>query len=314
MKIAVASSSLHAIPVIGSLLSSEHQLAGLITNPDKPTGRGQNFQEVEIASWAREHGLRVAKPSTNEELASLLDEEKLDLVITLSFGKLIPENLLSRPTFGWINIHYSLLPRWRGAAPVQWALMSGDGETGLSVFQLERGMDAGPVFLEVPVAIGDEDTTESLLERISVIAGERILEIVSSIGSGNTPTPQSKEGVTLAPKITKAMAEIDWKDQARDISLKIRALGSRPGTWSVLNGQRIVINSAVVADRAFNTSVPGRVSVESGRLYVQTGVGCIEILELTPAGKKQMATPDFLRGARLGDDARFIHSTEVLNG
>ena len=232
MQISVASSSLIAVPIIEAILASEHTLASVISTPDRKSGRGQIETPTPLAKWSEEQGFIVAKPFDTPTLNQHLLAVQPQLIITASYGKLIPVEVLHGPRFGWLNVHFSLLPRWRGAAPVQWALLEGDATTGISIFKLDKGMDTGPIYYQEEVEIGASDTTTDLLERMSILAASRIMDVVADIRKGVKPKPQPAAGVTLAPKISKEMAKIDWSTGADAILRQIRALDERPGTWT----------------------------------------------------------------------------------
>ena len=168
MKVVVASSSPVAIPLISALnASSTHQLLSLLTNPDKATGRGMHVVANELATWTESLGINIQKPENNDELKKIIESIKPEVVITIAYGRIIPHELLEIPKYGWINVHFSLLPRWRGAAPVQWAILNGDKQTGITVFKLDKGMDTGPVYLEQATPINDDENSDGLLKRLS---------------------------------------------------------------------------------------------------------------------------------------------------
>jgi methionyl-tRNA formyltransferase len=308
LQISVASSSLLAIPVIEAVLASDHTLASLITTPDKKSGRGQTLAQTAIADWADAHAIVVAKPDSTATLNQHLLSAQPQLIITLSYGRMIPVELLHGPRFGWLNVHFSLLPRWRGAAPVQWALLEGDQQTGISIFKLDKGMDTGPIYFQEEVAITSEATTEDLLDSLSQLAGQRILEVVTAITKATKPTPQPTAGVSLAPKISKEMSEFDWFDSADALLRKSRALGVRPGTWSNFRGERIAIGAISESLAVNELSQIGEIAGTDGKLLVRCSDSVLEIHELTPAGKKKMSGADFLRGARLEPGEKFTSS------
>ena len=176
MQISVASSSLVSIPVIESILASEHTLGSIITNPDKISGRGQKIAPNELAAWADEKGLEVAKPADTSELNRHLLSAQPQLIVTVAYGRIIPVELLHGPRFGWINVHFSILPKLRGAAPVQWAILNGETTTGYTIFKLDKGMDTGPVYISKEVDIGPTDTTPFLLDKLAHLAAPDVLE------------------------------------------------------------------------------------------------------------------------------------------
>jgi len=305
MQISVASSSSIAIPIIEAITASNHTLASVISTPDTKSGRGQRMQASEIATWAEERSLFVAKPHDTSTLNQHLLAAQPQLIITASYGRLIPVEVLHGPRFGWLNVHFSLLPKWRGAAPVQWALLEGETTTGISIFKLDKGLDTGPIFFQEEVSIHPEERTTELLERMSLLAGTRIISVVDSMTKGIKPTPQPLTGISLAPKITKEMAKIDWLENAEGILRKARALEERPGTWTMFRGERIGIHSITESLAANSLKIPGEVAFEGGNLLVRCSDSVLEIGAVTPAGKKRMSGADFARGARFENSERF---------
>jgi methionyl-tRNA formyltransferase len=305
VQISVASSSLISIPIIKAISQSSHNLASIITLPDRKVGRGQDFAEQEIASWGRDHGLLVAKPEDVSQINQHLLEVQPQLVVTASYGKLIPPELLHGPRFGWLNLHFSLLPRWRGAAPVQWAILEGDERTGISIFKLDKGMDTGPIYLQEEVELLDDMTTQGILIDLAQLGADRILEVVEMIAQGVRPRPQGQSQITLAPKISKEMGALDWKKSGIEISRKVRALGERPGTYTHFRGIKINIHSVRILQRGERARNTGELWLEAGAVYTQCGDCTVEILEVTPAGKKRMTAVEFIRGIRLIDGEGF---------
>ena len=299
MQISVASSSLIAVPIIEAILASEHTLASVISTPDRKSGRGQIETLTPLAKWSEEQGFIVAKPFDTPTLNQHLLAVQPQLIITASYGKLIPVEVLHGPRFGWLNVHFSLLPRWRGAAPVQWALLEGDATTGISIFKLDKGMDTGPIYYQEEVEIGASDTTTDLLERMSILAASRIMDVVADIRKGVKPKPQPAAGVTLAPKISKELAKINWSTGADAILRQIRALDERPGTWTTFRSERVAIHKVHESLLANTLKKPGDIAIVDGALLVRCSDSVLEIAELTPAGKKRMSGADFARGARL---------------
>jgi methionyl-tRNA formyltransferase len=296
LKVVVASSSPLAIPLISALnASSTHQLIGLLTNPDKATGRGMHVVANELATWAESLGLNVQKPENNDELKKVIENIKPEIVITIAYGRIIPLDLLELPKSGWINVHFSLLPRWRGAAPVQWAILNGDKQTGITVFKLDKGMDTGPVYLEQVTPINDNENSDELLKRLSQIGSDLAIKSLELISDGVIPKPQASNGITLAPKISKNDGKIDWKQSSDQVVNRFRALSSNPGVWSLLGELRIKIDS-LVASSFVDQIKPADIVINGERLFVGVLDGVIEILILTPAGRSQMSAAEFIRG------------------
>jgi len=305
LQISVASSSQISLPIIEAILGSDHTLASVITHPDRKVGRGQNVSPNALAEWAEGKGLRVAKPADISDINKHLLEVQPQLVITASYGKLIPPELLHGPRFGWLNLHFSLLPKWRGAAPVQWAILEGDEVSGITIFKLDKGMDTGPIYIQEEIHIGDEASTEELLELMAHRGGLRILDAVAMITSAQRPKPQIQSGISLAPKISKEMGSIDWSKPAVAILRQLRALAERPGTYSFFKESKISIHSAKLSPITDHTHKPGDIWSDGTRLYVMSGDMVLELGDVTPAGKKRMSAADFMRGARIEPGDRF---------
>ena len=296
MKLFVASSSLVAKPLISTLLAGkDHQLLGLITNPDKATGRGMQIEANELATWAQSEKIQTYKPSTHDEIRLIIEKDKPDLVITIAYGQLIPEPLLDLPKHGWINVHFSTLPKWRGAAPVQWAILNGDKESGISIFKLEKGMDTGPIYLMQSIQIESSERSEELLERLSILGSSLTLDSLTLISDGFTPQAQSAQGVSIAPKFKKSDGQLDWSQSSEQIFNRYRALSDNPGVWSMLADLRIKIDS-LRPSYASDQLKPGEILIDSEKFFVGTSTNVIEIVRLTPAGRNQMSAAEFIRG------------------
>ena len=296
MKVVIASSSFVSKPLISLLSSSnEHELLGLITNPDKATGRGMNIVPNDLASWGMSNGINVLKPIGHDNLKDLIKTLNPEIVITIAYGQIIPEDLLNLPKYGWINVHFSSLPRWRGAAPVQWAILSSDTESGVTVFKLDKGMDTGPVYLTKTVSIEPDETTELLLTRLSNIGADLAIQSLAVIQGGTEPVAQLNSGVTLAPKINKNDGKINWHVNANEIFNRYRALAGNPGIWTLLGEVRLKIDSLEISNRTEKLS-PSEVLISDEHLLVGANNGVIEIKTITPAGRSQMSAAEFIRG------------------
>ena len=296
MKVVIASSSYVSKPLITLIAkSNNHELLGLITNPDKATGRGMNIVPNELASWGASIGINVLKPNSQDDLNDLVRTLNPEIVVTIAYGKIIPEDLLNLPKYGWINVHFSSLPRWRGAAPVQWAILSADKESGVTIFKLDKGMDTGPVYLNKVVSIEPDETTELLLTRLSEIGADLAIQSLALIENGVEPSAQINSGVTLAPKINKNDGKINWHESTDEIFNKFRALAGNPGIWTVLGELRLKIDSLEISKRKEAVS-PSEVLISDECFFVGANNGLIEIKILTPAGRSQMSAAEFIRG------------------
>ena len=293
------------MPIIEAIIASEHTLASVISTPDRKSGRGQVETPSDISVWSAERGYLVAKPFDTPTLNQHLLAAQPQLIITASYGRIIPVEVLHGPRFGWLNVHFSLLPRWRGAAPVQWALLEGDAATGISIFKLDKGIDTGPVYLQEEVEIGHSESTPELLARMSEIAGQRIMSVVAEIRQGVKPKAQPSAGITLAPKISKEQARLDWKLGADSLLRKSRALEARPGTWTTHRGERVAIHAMSESLLPNSLKEVGEIALVEGALLVRCQDSTLQIAQLTPSGKKRMSGGDFARGARLTAGERF---------
>lgn len=300
MKIIVAATPDVAIPTLDWLLASEHQLVSVITQPDRPAGRGRSLKESVISEWARRHDVPCLKPESVAETASLL--EGSDVLLTIGYGVLLPENLLSIPKHGCLNLHFSLLPRWRGAAPVQRAIEAGDSVSGVTVFQLDPGMDTGPIYSVKRFALDSDITSDELFTELGALGVEAVEDSLNAIKAGIRPEPQKNDGASRAMKISKEECEIDWELGAQLISQKIRAFTSLPGAWTKFRGEVIKIDSVSLTDE---TLEPGQIRVINKQLLVGTGTKAISIGFLIPAGKSRMDAKSWLNGARLSDGEIF---------
>ena len=304
MQLSLASSSLVSLPVLNAIVESEHTLVSVITNPDKATGRGKAVVPNELAAWATEKGLPVAKPADTSELNRHLLDAQPQCIVTVAYGRIIPVELLHGPRFGWINLHFSLLPELRGAAPVQWALLNGESRTGFTIFKLDKGMDTGPIYVQEELAIQEDDTTDSLLEKLGHSGARAIMELLPIIGKTRA-TPQPLTGATLAPKITKEQGRISWTSSTDLILRQARALETRQGIWSTFQGERISLHGLREAISPNTLLQPGNIELSGDELLVRTSDSVLAISEVTPAGKKRMKGADFARGARLNSESTF---------
>ena len=301
MKIIVAATPDVAIPTLNWLITSEHQLLSVITQPDRPAGRGRTLKESVISEWARENDVPCFKPASVAETATLI--EGADVLLTIGYGVLLPEELLSIPMHGCLNLHFSLLPAYRGAAPAQRCLQNGDSVTGVSVFQLEKGMDTGPIYAQSSIEINPSWRSFELLSVLAQEGPAVVDRALTMISDGVSPTPQSGTA-TLAAKISKAEAQLDFTQSAESVVNAIRAFTYEPGSWSLWKGEPFKITAAISNNE---------IHLEQGEIVVldkKVFIGCgnqtaIEILSVIPAGKKEMSSIDWARGARLQGGEHF---------
>jgi methionyl-tRNA formyltransferase len=302
VQIAVAATPEVALPTLEALLKSEHDLVSVITQPDRPAGRGLSLKESPVAIWAKDRGISVRKPVDQEELKLAVSD--IDLVITIGFGVIIKEEILNLPTHGFINLHFSLLPKWRGAAPVQRAIEAGDEVTGVTVFKLDKGMDTGPIYRQKEIAMPHKATTDSLLQNLAVVGAPVVLDAISAIAANELPVIQSVDGASRADKLSKDEARIDWQDASFNIERKIRAFFPAPGAWTTFRAEALKIESSDVSDE--KTGQPGEILLVGKELFVSTAEGSLKILSVKPAGKASMDAISWINGARIEQHERFI--------
>lgn len=302
MQIAVAATPEVALPTLEALLKSDHDLVSVITQPDRPAGRGLALRQSPVAIWAKDRGISVSKPNDQAELKLAVSD--VDLVITIGFGVIIKEEILNLPKHGFINLHFSLLPKWRGAAPVQRAIEAGDQITGVTVFQLDKGMDTGPIYRQKEIAMPHQATTDSLLQDLAVIGAPVVLDAIGAIEANELPVIQSAVGASRAEKLSKDEARINWTDPAKQIERKIRAFNPSPGAWTTFRDEVIKIESANTGES--RQGLTGEILLEAKDLFVVTAEGSLQILRVKPAGKASMDAISWINGARIEQHERFI--------
>ncbi len=280
-----------------ALIAAGHEIAAVYCQPPRPAGRGKKPRATPVHALAEDLHVPVRHPKTlrNAEAQAEFTAWAADIAVVVAYGLILPQAVLDAPRLGCVNIHASLLPRWRGAAPIHRAIMAGDDETGISIMQMEAGLDTGPVLLTRTLPIGAEDTTAALHDRLSQLGAEAIVAALADFDS-LTPVPQPQEGVTYAEKIDKAEAAIDWSNDAAEINRQIRGLSPFPGAWTTHSGRRLKFLACRRAQARPDEAAAG--SVIDG-LTIACGTGAIEITELQPEGKPRMAAADFLRGTDL---------------
>ncbi len=281
-----------AVAALDALIAAGHEIACVYTQPPRPAGRGKKDRPTPVQLRAAVLALTVRHPTdlkTAEAQAEFI-ALRADLAVVAAYGLILPQAILDAPAKGCLNIHASLLPRWRGAAPVHRAIMAGDVQTGISIMQMEAGLDTGPVLLTRETAIGAEETAAGLHDRLAVLGGAAIARALASLDT-LSPQAQPEAGVTHAEKITKAEARIDWRQSAEEVDRKIRGLSPFPGAWCEHGGQRIKL---LGSRPGAASGRPGRVLDD--RLTVACGSGAVELLRLQRAGKVAQDTGTFLRG------------------
>lgn len=294
MRICVAATPSVALPTLDFLHRSKHEIVSVITRPDAPAGRGRALQASVVSDWAVANKVEIHKPNTAAEIASLVT--RCDLAVTIGYGLLLPEAVLNVPKFGFINLHFSLLPRWRGAAPVQRALEAGDTSTGVTVFKLDAGMDTGPIYTAIQFDISPTMNTAELLDQLSNLGVSAVIDAITAIENGDAPRAQPLDGATRANKLSSEEAQIDWTKSSAVIVNKVRAFYPNPGAWTIFRGVKIKIESVISTDAVLK---PGEISIEDRKVLVGTGHGAVELLIVKPSGKNEMSAQAWANGQHL---------------
>ncbi|MFE2513524.1 methionyl-tRNA formyltransferase [Streptomyces naganishii] len=302
MKLVFAGTPEVAVPALDALLASgRHEVAAVVTRPDAPAGRGRRLVASPVAERALEAGIEVLKPvkPREPEFLERLREIAPDCCPVVAYGALLPRVALDVPAHGWVNLHFSLLPAWRGAAPVQHALMAGDEITGASTFLIEEGLDSGPVYGTVTEEIRPTDTSGDLLTRLAFAGAGLLAATMDGIEDGTLKAvPQPAEGVTLAPKITVEDAKVDWSAPALRVDRVVRGCTPAPGAWTTFRGERLkLIQAKPVPGRT--DLAPGALAAGKNSVHVGTGSYAVELLWVQAQGKRPMSAADWARGARI---------------
>jgi len=289
-----------AVPALKALAESRHEICAVVSQPDRRKGRGRKVVPTPVKVIAEAAGLRVLQPEKvrQPEFLDTMGEIAPDLLVVAAFGQILPQSLLDIPSIMPINIHGSLLPALRGAAPIQWAIIQGLNRTGITIMQMDAGMDTGPMLLQEGLEIGPDETFGSLYARMADLGAELIIQALDLLSDGKLPpVAQPEEGITMAPPIKKEMAHVDWKRPAKEIHCLIRAMDPSPGAFTIWKAQRLRLYRPELADLDSGNSSPGSVcAVEKGRVIVKCGEGCLALNELQWPGKKRLSCSDFLRG------------------
>ncbi|MDD5295466.1 MAG: methionyl-tRNA formyltransferase [Rhodocyclaceae bacterium] len=306
MRIAFAGTPGFAAIALEAILAAGHVVPLVLTQPDRPAGRGMVLQASPVKQLAQKHGTPVHQPEKlrTEEARQPLVDCAPDVLVVAAYGLILPQAVLDVPRLGCLNIHASLLPRWRGAAPIHRAIEAGDAETGITIMQMDAGLDTGPMLLEARLPILESDTTGSLHDKLAVLGGEQIVLALARLEAGSlAATPQPAEGATYAAKIGKAEAELDWRLDARELGRKVRAFDPFPGASARLGANTIKIWGA---RPAAGEGQPGSVlAVDADGILVACGRGALLLTRLQKPGGKRLAAADFLRGFPLAPGDRF---------
>ncbi|MDK3257979.1 methionyl-tRNA formyltransferase [Blastococcus capsensis] len=300
LKLLFAGTPAPAVPSLEALLASDHEVVAVLTRPDARSGRGRQVSRSPVAERADAAGIPVLQPRSPREpefLRQLVDLA-VDCAPVVAYGALVPQAALNLPRHGWVNLHFSLLPAWRGAAPVQHALMAGDEVTGASTFLLEAGLDTGPVFGTLTEAVRPRDTAGDLLDRLARSGAGLLVATLDGIAAGVVePRPQPADGISVAPKVEAADARVDWALPAHVVDRRVRGVTPAPGAWTTWRGERMRLGPVSPLPDGPSPAA-GEVLVDSGGVYVGTGSGGVRLDLVQPAGKRMIPAADWARGAR----------------
>ena len=289
-----------AVPSLRGLIEYGHNVLAVVTQPDRPKGRGRKVAVSPVKRVATEYRLEVLQPEkvSDRQFCEVVRGKRPDLLIVVAFGQILKDELLDIPRWGAINIHASLLPKYRGAAPIHWAILNNESKTGLTAMRMDRGLDTGPILLQEEVNIGQDETAGQLHERLSGRSGDFLLRTLKGLEEGRLKEkPQDQASATYATKIDREMSLVSWDQPAHTVSALIRALDPWPGALTTLEGREIKLFSSRVLGEERLGTVPGKVARQvEDALEVETGRGVIEIRELQIPGKKRLVAGDFLRG------------------
>lgn len=305
-------SATFALPSLDVLAESDYTITGVITQPDKPTGRGQQVQGPPVKARASELGLPVYQPTSlkTEEARELFGALAPELIVVVAYGKILPAWLLHFPKYGCTNLHGSLLPKYRGAAPVHWSIANGETKTGICTMLLDEGLDTGAVYLSEETSIGPDEAAPSLYDRLAKIGAPLVRTTIDGIVAGTlTPTPQDNSQATFAPSLKKEDGFLDWSRPAAEIHNRVRAFNPWPGTVAKFRGQKCKITKTSVAAsvESSHEGDPGTIVASKGRLIVRCGDGrLLEILSIQPESRKAVSGADFANGMRVQAAEKFL--------
>ena len=309
MRVVFAGTPRTAVPSLAALLQSRHDVVAVLTRPDAAAGRGRHVEVSPVAAAAEAAGLEVLKPRSARDPAFLdrLRAIDPDCAPVVAYGALLPPAALDIPRHGWVNLHFSLLPAWRGAAPVQRAVLAGDDLTGACTFQIEEGLDTGPVYGVITEPIKPTDTSGDLLERLSQAGARLLIATLDGIESGRlVPVPQSDDGVSYANKLTVEDGRVTWPAAAMRVDRQIRACTPDPGAWTTFRGERVKLDPVRLPESAPGQPLaPGEVAIGKRAVLVGTGTAAVQLGTVQAQGKRRMAAPDWARGVRVQSGERF---------
>lgn len=314
MKVVFMGTPEFAVGALEAIILAGHQVLAVVTQPDKPKGRGKEIQVTPVKACAAAHGIPVYQPVRikEQEAVEVLRSFQADIFVVAAFGQILSEEILSMPEYGCVNIHASLLPRYRGAAPIQWAIIQGEGRTGVTIMQMDKGLDTGDMLMKAEVPIDPKETGDSLHDKLAAAGAGLIVEALAAIERGElTPVKQNEEETCYAKMLQKSMGRIDWQQDAKKLDCLIRGLISWPGAYTGFRGKNLKVweeepmtEAEAAEDAAMQKNIrdaaPGMVvGVDKEAFYVKTGEGILKILTVQPEGKKRMPVKDFLLGYQI---------------
>ncbi|MCU0595928.1 MAG: methionyl-tRNA formyltransferase [Desulfobacterota bacterium] len=296
-----------AVPALKALIRQGHHVLAVVTQPDRPKGRGKKLTAPPVKQLALEHGIEVLQPekASDDTFCGRIREKNPDLIVVVAFGQILRKKLLDIPKWGVINVHGSLLPTLRGAAPVQWTILNDEAKTGLTVMHMDEGMDTGPILFQEEIPVLKDETAGHLYDRLAKMAGDFLARSLERL-SGNrvSETPQDHAKATYAPKITKDLCLVDWKETAPKVSARIRGMDPRPGAYTLWEGQEIKLFASTVIDKTWEEGLPGKIlGLREEGLVVGTGRGTVGIRELQYPGRNRLPVKEFLRGHPMPEGA-----------
>ena len=300
MRVVFAGTPEPALPALQAIADSRHELVGVVTRPDAPAGRGRKLVASPVAQLAEQLGVPVLKPEhpRDPDFQEALKALEPDCCPVVAYGALLPQSALDIPVHGWVNLHFSVLPNWRGAAPVQHSIMAGDEVTGATTFRIVKELDAGPTFGLMTQLIHDDDTAGTLLAKLAEGGAGLLVATLDGIQDGNIEArEQPAEGISFAPKILVEHAHVDWTDPALGIDRQIRACTPAPGAWTTYDGERMKLGPVTITDR--DPLAPGLLEVSKNDVYVGTATQTVRLGEVKAFGKKQMPAADWARGVQI---------------
>lgn len=306
-----------AVPSLEALLRSEHEVVGIVTQPDRPKGRGQKLAFSPVKQLAQDHRLPLLQPEKmkSPELLKALANWRPDVIAVTAFGRILPKSILGLPLKGCVNVHGSLLPQYRGAAPIQWSLINGGTETGITTILMDEGMDTGPMLLQKTVAIEPDDTSTELGNRLAKVGGDLLVETLKRLENKTmVPREQEHDKATYAPILTKEAGLIDWTQSAEHIANRIRGLSPWPGCYTFLQDQRLTIWKAMVETQTQRELLPAHgpgviININEKSFEVLTGNGILRVTEVQLVNKKRMTVKQFLQGRNFSVEQAFTSSS-----